>query len=258
MFHMCHATEQRSYEQVAAELPIAGRHAQLVLTRLRQVVRLPTFPHIVDVGAAQGSFLNACARLGCDAVGIEPWEQARLVAALLAAQTGTSIHIVDGTAEELPLPSSSYDIVHANSVIEHVDDAQAAFREAYRVLKPGGAFWFSAASSLCPRQQEIRGFPAFGWYPDMLKRAIMRWACAHRPHLLGHTTKPAMNWFTPWKARRMLHAAGFSRVYDRWDLRLPSEGGRAYGIALRAIRASAAIKLLADVLVPCCAYAAVK
>lgn len=258
MFHMCHATEQRTYEQVAAELPIVDRHAQVVLTRLRRVVRLPAFPRVIDVGAAQGSFLTACARLGCDAVGIEPWEQARLVARRLADQTGTTIRILDGTAEALPLPSGAYDLVHANSVIEHVDDPQAAFHEAYRVLKPGGVFWFSAASSLCPRQHEIRSFPAFGWYPDPLKRKIMQWAGANRPHLLGHTAKPAMNWFTPWKARRMLRAAGFSRVYDRWDLRLSSEGGDAYRMVLRVIRSSAALKLLADVLVPCCAYAAVK
>ena len=57
---------------------------------------------------------------------------------------------------------------------------------------------------------------------------------------------------------RMLRAAGFTRVYDRWDLRLPSEGGRLHAATLAAIRCCGAAKLLADVCVPNCSYAAIK
>jgi hypothetical protein len=62
----------------------------------------------------------------------------------------------------------------------------------------------------------------------------------------------------PWKARRMLRTAGFRRVYDRWDLRQPSEGGRLHALLLRVIRLSPVTKCMADVLVGGCAYAAVK
>ncbi|MGZ5256082.1 MAG: class I SAM-dependent methyltransferase [Vulcanimicrobiaceae bacterium] len=189
---------------------------------------------------------------------MEPWAQARATAAEVAKRTGVQVAILDGSAESLPLESDTYDIVHANAVIEHVADAQAAFREAARVLKRGGIFWFSTASSVCPRQSEIRKFPAFGWYPDPLKQRIMRWATTARPELIRHTTRPAIHWFTPWKARRMLKEAGFSRVYDRWDLRLADEGGTLYRVLLRVIRAHFLTKLAADVLVPDCSYAAIK
>jgi ubiquinone/menaquinone biosynthesis C-methylase UbiE len=165
---------------------------------------------------------------------------------------------MDGVAECLPVGDSSFDIVRASSVIEHVDDAAAAFKEAYRVLKPGGAFWFLTASSLCPRQGEIRGFPFFGWYPNGTKLKIMKWATSHRPDLIGFTQRPAIHWFTPAKARRMLNDAGFTKVYDRWDLRLPGEGGRAYQIALSIVKLGFATKFVADVALPCCSYAAIK
>jgi len=52
-----------------------------------------------------------------------------------------------------------FDIVLAMSVKEHVQDLDKALEEIYRVLKPGGLFWFYSPSSMCPFQGEIKGFP---------------------------------------------------------------------------------------------------
>ena len=252
------ATEQLSYEDGLKRLPESVAYAETVLARLHHVRPIAKDNAIVDIGAAQGRFVIACVQRGFRAVGVEPWAQAREMAMQIARHVGVEIDMREGTAENLPLPSEQFDIVHASSVIEHVQDARAAFAEAYRVLKPGGIFWFSTASSVCPWQGEIRGFPCFGWYPIRLKRRIMAWAKAHKPHLIGHTDTPAIHWFSPWKARRMLREVGFRKVYDRWDLRLPSEGGRLYGAALRCVRLCGLTKLLADMAISSCAYAAVK
>ncbi len=148
-------------------------------------------------------------------------------------------------------------MLHARSVVEHVVDLDRTFAEAYRVLKSGGIFWFGTASSMCPMQAEIRGFPLFGWYPDPVKRYVMRWCEKYRPERIGHGI-PAMHWFTPRKARRLLQSAGFVEVYDRWDLRLPEEGGRFYKAGLKAIQKIPAGKFFADVVVPGCSFAAIK
>jgi SAM-dependent methyltransferase len=253
-----HATEKVSLEEAIARLPAAERAVGLVLARLSRIQPVPPGASLVDVGAAQGRWVVACAKAGYRAIGVEPWEDARAIAERLAEHAGVQITVLPGVAESLPLPSNEFDVVLAQSVLEHVQDAQVAMNEACRVLKPGGVFWFYTASSLCPFQGEIGGFPLFGWYPDRLKRRIMEWAKTHRPHLVGGTEMPAIHWFTPWKARRMLRQAGFSRVYDRWNLRLESEGGSAYRLALRVIRLCAATKFIANVLVPSCAYAAYK
>jgi ubiquinone/menaquinone biosynthesis C-methylase UbiE len=47
------------------------------------------------------------------------------------------IHIVDGKAEFIPHSEDTFDVVHAANVIEHVLDVEEAFKEIYRVLKPG-------------------------------------------------------------------------------------------------------------------------
>jgi ubiquinone/menaquinone biosynthesis C-methylase UbiE len=255
-----HATEQLSLEAAAALLPESEEYARRIMTRLQSIRPLPPgSTRVLDIGAAQGRFVIGCARLGYQVTGIEPWAGARDTAARLALMVGIDTEILPGTAEATGLPSEEFDVVTCASVIEHVKDAQAAFDEVYRILKPGGIFWFCTASSRCPRQMEIDGFPFFGWYPHPLKRRVMTWAQKNRPHLIGHTDAPAINWFTPGKARRMLRRSGFRNVvYDRWDLRQPSEGGTAYRLALGIVKLGPVTKLAADVMLPGCAFATVK
>jgi len=258
MARQCKAAESCSLEEALARLPRAEDHARSMLPRLMLLGGLPGGARILDVGAAQGRFLVGCAKMGFQAVGVEPWDEALAVAPRLAEHQGVSIEVVKGYAEELPFEDEQFDLVHASSVLEHVRDAQACFAEAYRVLKPGGLLWFGTASSMCPRQSEIRGFPAFGWYPNRLKLRIMKWAMENKPHLIGHTEMPAIHWFTPWKARRMLRQAGFSRVYDRWDMPILPGERKLKRLGYAIIRSTFLTKCLADMLKPGCAYTGVK
>jgi 2-polyprenyl-6-hydroxyphenyl methylase/3-demethylubiquinone-9 3-methyltransferase len=241
-----------------ARLPACERIAAIRLDRIRRVAGLPERPVTLDLGCGSGLYVAAFARAGCDVVGVEPHAATREAAAQLGERLGIELRISDGHAERIPFEDASFDFVYCNQVIEHVADPAASFAEVARVLRPGGAFWFSAISSLCPSQTEIRRFPLFPWYPDRLKRRIMYWARDHHPHLVNYTKTPAINWFTPSKARRMLLANGFSEVWDRWSLRGDSEGGSTYRAALRLIRTLPPARLLADMLVRNCSYGARK
>ena len=253
------AKESLSLEEVVASLPAVRRLAETRMGRLRSIVDIPERACLLDVGAAQGEYVAAYRALGYDAVGVEPWDGAREMSAALSERLRVDLDIRKGTAEELPFDDRSFDVVISTSVLEHVDDLDAAVSEAFRVLRPGGVFWFNSASSLCPRQGEISGFPLFGWYPDRLKVRIMNWAKVKRPDLVGYTERPAVHWFTPRKARRLLRKHGFSTVYDRWDVsRAHTRTGRKR-LAFSIIAGGGMLtKTIADIVMSGCNYAAVK
>lgn len=60
-------------------------------------------------------------------------ENARLVGA-------GNVEFTEGSAEELPFPDSSFDVVISNGVFNLVVDKVKALEEVMRVLKPGGRF----------------------------------------------------------------------------------------------------------------------
>ena len=52
----------------------------------------------------------------------------------------TNVEFLKGSIEAIPLPDNSVDVIISNCVINLAADKDAALREAFRVLKPGGQF----------------------------------------------------------------------------------------------------------------------
>ena len=254
---MQQAAETYTLEQALDQLPEMRGWITTVLARLETL--LPAGPlTVLEVGCAQGRGLVALSELGHTAVGVEPYGPAREVAAALAASQGLEIEVREGVGESLPCETGQFDLVLAFSVLEHVDDLERTLAEIQRVLKPGGVLWFNSASSMCPVQGEITHLPLFGWYPGPLKRRLMFWARDNRPAWVGYTSHPALHWWTPWKARRLLHAAGFVDVRDRWELHRPQELTGPRARVVRLLARHPVLRLGGDVVVPDCSYAAVK
>jgi SAM-dependent methyltransferase len=254
------ATESRDAADILARLPERTAWMPVLLRRISRLTSFPATGKALDIGAAQGLNVVALQRPGWQAIGVEPSEQAIRASREVADATAEPVEIVPGTAESLPFPDASFELVLAQSVMEHVTDPDVVFREVARVLKPGGVFFFHTSNGLSPRQSEIAAFPLFGWYPNKLKRRIMFWARDHRPELIGGTDRPALHWFTPRRTRRDLAKAGFSKVFDHWDLK---RGDTAYLGAkqrkvVELIAANRILRLLGDVGIKASAYVAVK
>lgn len=60
--------------------------------------------------------------------------------------SSAELTLLHGSMSSIPLPDESVDVAMARSVIEHVEDPIAGFREVSRVLRPGGAFVFLTAN----------------------------------------------------------------------------------------------------------------
>ena len=58
--------------------------------------------------------------------------------------------LVQGDLERTPFASACFDLVLLNEVLEHVPDDAAALREAFRLLRPGGALIVFAPNRLFP------------------------------------------------------------------------------------------------------------
>ena len=206
------ASERLTLEDAIELLPKYSSWMNTILDRIETIRPISKGMDVLEIGAAQGRGLAGLVERGLNAKGVEPWDEAREVAQKLAAHLDMDFDIRAGAAEDIPFEDASFDLVLATSVMEHVSDLEQSLREIYRVLRPGGVFWFNSASAMCPKQGEIRGFPAFGWYPDPIKKRIMRWAMDARPELVGHTRAPAYHWWTNRNAEKRLRAAGFEPV----------------------------------------------
>jgi SAM-dependent methyltransferase len=255
---MC-ATECRTIDTVMTLLPqYEARMNKLLAEVAPHCDRVKPGARALELGAAQGLFVYALRNAGYDARGIEPWEPAIENSRKVAARTGIELEVDRGRAEELPYEEEEFDLVVALSVMEHVDDHNAVFREVHRVLRRGGGFYFHTTSALNPRQHEIAGFPLFPWYPRSLQRRIMRWAAENRPSLVGGTTAPALNWFTPWGVKRDLRSAGFQDIVERWDLKDSQSFDGWRRSALRIVRSAKPLRFAAEFIRPGSGYLAIK
>ena len=89
---------------------------------------------VVDIGAGTGLLTRGLIALGHNVTAVEPDPQ--MLAKLTAASPGlTAAH--EGSAEAIPLPDSSADVMTAGQAFHWFDRAKA-LPELHRVLRPGG------------------------------------------------------------------------------------------------------------------------
>src|SRR5690606_27957549 len=75
------------------------------------------------------------------AYGLDMTDDMLALARQNAAEAGvTNVEFLRGRIEDIPLPSSSVDVIISNCVINLSGDKRKVLAEAFRVLKPGGRF----------------------------------------------------------------------------------------------------------------------
>ena len=112
--------------------------ALLRATEARFYVDLPLEGPVLDLGCGDGHF-GAVALPRSPDVGLDPWAGPLRE----ARRRGGYRLLVRAEGGRIPFPDGSFATVVSNSVLEHIPRLEPVLAEVARVLRPGGAFYFS-------------------------------------------------------------------------------------------------------------------
>ena len=119
------------YDEFVRSAPFTG----LVLGSLERLLG-PGPGRCLDLGCGTGVAFGTLARLGWSTTGADVSADQLEIARTHAARTGADVVLAD--AAGLPFPDASFDAVAAVLLHTDLDEPEAAWREAARVLRPGG------------------------------------------------------------------------------------------------------------------------
>lgn len=126
----------------ADQLHAGGIDATRNLARMAQ---MKTGDKVLDMGSGLGGPARVFAsEFGADVTGIDLTPQFVQDATVLTERCGLSdtVRFDVGSALALPYDDASFDVVVTEHAVMNIHDRDTFYREAFRVLKPGGAFAF--------------------------------------------------------------------------------------------------------------------
>ena len=157
---------------------------------------------VLDLGCGAGlDVLLSAKRVGPKGkvYGLDMTDEMLTLAKEYQQRTGLSnVEFLRGEMEDIPLPDNSVDVIISNCVINLVPDKIRVFREAFRILKPGGRLAVSDMILLRP-------------VPEHLRHDVELWTSCIAGALIEE------------EYRSMLEAAGFVDVEVRTAQTLGSE-----------------------------------
>ena len=153
---------------------------------------------VLELGCSSGYILNSFLEkepftaIGAD-ISAEVLAQGR-------AQYGDRIRFVQTTPGSIPVEDDSVDVIYTVDTVEHLSNPEAIFRDAYRILKPGGRLlvhfgpWYGACGA---HLEDIIPFP---WPQVFFSMDTLLKVAAHIYDSPDHT--PACYWIDPATGQR--------------------------------------------------------
>jgi SAM-dependent methyltransferase len=114
---------------------------------------------IVELGCGTAYFSAWLARRGARVVGVDPTPAQLETARRMQRETGIEFPLIEATGEDVPLPDSSFDLVHSEYGAAIWADPYLWIPEAARLVRTGGRLIFlrnSTVAVLCTTMDEVR------------------------------------------------------------------------------------------------------
>jgi ubiquinone/menaquinone biosynthesis C-methylase UbiE len=181
---------------------------------------------VLEVGVGMGADYLEWLKAGAQVTGVDlsiaSLEQARRRCEI--AGYASDLRVSD--AENLPFANATFDIVYSYGVMHHSPDTPQCIREAWRVLKPGGALRI-----MIYHHPSLTGFMLWLRYGFLRGKSL-------RQSVYDHLESPGTKSYSHEEARTML--VGFEQielrqVFSPGDLLLNQPSARFQGFAYRAI-----------------------
>jgi 2-polyprenyl-6-hydroxyphenyl methylase/3-demethylubiquinone-9 3-methyltransferase len=221
----------------AQKTHILQRHYETISREMRRVGTWYDQARLLDVGCGIGVYAEFWRSRGLHVTAVDVDADQVRIAARRARERRLDIHYLVSSGDRLPFEAGAFDIVYANSLLEHVEEWERCLCEWIRVLSPGGLLWVETTNVLCPRQGEFRWLPMYSWWPSLLKGLVVRLAKGPLPALAHYSPCPALHWFSFFQLERFFRSEGMV-VRDRFDCLDPRGIGRIKNLIRQAAVAS--------------------
>jgi 2-polyprenyl-3-methyl-5-hydroxy-6-metoxy-1,4-benzoquinol methylase len=173
---------------------------------------------VLDLGAGLGGLSVELARRGAHVIGLEPGAGWCHIASERLKELGSG-DVIAAVGEAIPLASRSVDVIVSLQVLEHVQSPGRVIQEAFRVLRPGGFFYFAYENYLSFWEPHYR----VAWLPLLPKplgAVYLRWRGKNPQFLLESVTYTTFH-----GVRKMLKAAGFKCMRTQKSAEMLASGG---------------------------------
>jgi ubiquinone/menaquinone biosynthesis C-methylase UbiE len=173
---------------------------------------------VLELGCGAAQWSIALAGLGARCVGLDNSERQLDHARRAMAAAGVEFPLVHASAESVPLPDASFDVVFCDHGATSFADPERTVPEAARLLRPGGLFAFNAESAL-----------HFLCWDEAADAVTDRLQNAYFEGLRAEDADGAVNFAYPTGAWIALFRANGFVVEDLIELRPPEGARTTYG-----------------------------
>lgn len=219
-------SEELAFEKYMAILDEQGKlgiddsfSVEKLLVWIDRLVELGEIKNVLVLGCGpRPRSVEALIRKNYDVVGVEP------VASFVRSARyylGSPKRVLEGAAEDIPLPNSSQDLIICESVIEHVDSPTKSLDEMFRVLRPGGTVYITTTNRYRISLKGDNGeynVRYFNWLPDVIKESFVFHHLHYDPRLANYALRPAVHWYSYADLCNLGRQAGFYQFYSLLDL----------------------------------------